>query len=70
MIFCNAGTIATGIYLGSDTVGSALDAFIKAVVDLTGLGKDLILDFKFCKISIKNRDFKYIFSRDFIFGVN
>lgn len=70
MIFCNSGPIAAGCYLGKDLVGSALDTFFRVVIDLTALGKDIELDFKFCKISIKNKNIKYSFKNDFIQNLN
>lgn len=52
MIFCNPGPVAAACFLGKDLVSSALEAFFKATIDLTELGRDLVLDFKFCKITI------------------
>ena len=70
MIFCNPGPVAAACYLGKDLVSSALEVFFKAVIDLTDLGKDLVLDFKFCKITINNRNIRHSYKKDFCTDLN
>jgi len=70
MMFCNPGPIAAACYLGKDVVQSAIDAIVKAIIDLTDLNHNMNIDFGFCKISINNKDLKYTFKKDIIEFLN
>jgi len=50
MMFCNPMPVAAACFLGKDVVKSAMEAFVKAIIDLTNLNYDLNLDFGFCKV--------------------
>jgi len=70
MVFCNAGPIAAGAYLGKEAVQSAIQAFVEAVANLTQLGHNLDIDFGFCKVKISNKNLSYTYKQDFSYGLN
>jgi len=65
MTFCNPGPIAASCYLGKDVVASSHAAFIQAIIDLTTLGYDLVIDWTFFKLNVNNKDLKYKFEPNF-----
>ena len=65
MIFCNAVPIANACYLAKEVVSSAIDAFVKAVSDLTSLGYTLRLDFGFCTINVSDRNLNFKYNTTF-----
>ena len=52
-------------FLGTNIVESTIAAFIAAVIDLTLLEKNLIIDFDFVKIIVNNRSLGYCYNREF-----
>jgi len=65
MIFCNPTPIAAASYLGKEAVTSAIQAFVEAVANLTQLGRDLDINFGFCRIRIADRNLSYTYRQDF-----
>lgn len=61
MLFCNPGPIASGCNFSPKLTQSILTAITHAITDLTRLGKDLNLDFGFCKLRVNNKDLTYNF---------
>jgi len=70
MIFCNPAPIAAASYLGKEAVGSAIQAFVEAVGNLTQLGYSLNIDFGFCKVQIANKNFTFAYKQDFAQSLN
>lgn len=70
MIYCNPVPIANSCYLDKDTTNDALNAFGKAVADLTAAGKNLEINLNIIKIKITNRNLSYVYNKDFANGLN
>lgn len=69
-IFCNPVPIAAACFLSKDVVDSTLNAIFSAVVDLTGYGYSLDLQFGFATIRIVSKDMRVSFKPGFCGTVN
>ncbi|EGR32336.1 hypothetical protein IMG5_087370, partial [Ichthyophthirius multifiliis] len=63
--FCNASIIAQACHFDKELVQNSLNAFNQALIDVVIKKFDVLLDFDFVVIKIKNRDIKYSFNLDF-----
>ena len=63
MIYCNPVPIANSCYLDKETVQDGLNAFGKAVTDLTSLGKSMEINLGILKVKILNRDISYSYNK-------
>ena len=61
MIFWNPEPIASSCYLAREVVKNAIDAFTRAIVDLTSLNHDMKVDLGFVKLTIVKKTLKYQF---------
>lgn len=65
MIYCNAFPIAQSVSVQTPVVKDALDAIWAAIIDLIKYGKDIDLNFGFCRINIIDKNLKYRFKAGF-----
>lgn len=65
MIYCNPVPIANSCYIDKETTQDALNAFAKAVSDLTSLGKTMEISLNVLKIKIVNRNLTYTYNKQF-----
>ena len=65
MIYCNPVPIASASLLSKDVVSGAMSAFIKAIADLVKYGRNVDLNFGFCRMSLFNKNLKVTFRNDF-----
>ncbi len=65
MIYCNPVPIANSCYIDKETTQDALNAFAKAVADLTSLGKTMEISLNVLKIKIVNRNLTYTYNKQF-----
>jgi len=67
--FLNPVPIAAGTYYKPNVVKGCIDALFRGLIDLSQRGYNLELDFHFAKVSIRNRDLKVFFTRNFVIKV-
>lgn len=65
MVYCNPYPIAAACMISTDVVKDGLNAFWSAIVDLVNYGRDIDLNFGFCRIQIVDRDLRVRFRKDF-----
>jgi hypothetical protein len=70
MIYCNPVPIANSCYIDKETTQDALNAFAKAVSDLTSLGKTMEISLNVLKIKIVNRNLTYTYNKQFAESLN
>jgi len=61
MVFCNPEPIASSCFLVREVVKNTIDAFTRAIVDLTSLNHDMRVDLGFVKLTVIKKTLKYQF---------
>lgn len=70
MIFCNAAPISNACSLDRQAVEDSLAAFAKAVIDLTSLGRNMVIKIGVATININNRNMTFSFNKQFESSLN
>lgn len=70
MVFCNPVPIANSCSLDKETTQDALNAFARAVADLTAKGKTLDISLNIIKIRIAGKNMTYSYNKQFESSLN
>lgn len=65
MVYCNPVPIAAACYLSKEVVSDSINAFVKAVNDLTKLGHNMRINMGFVRINITNKSLSHAFQPTF-----
>lgn len=69
MVFCNAYPIAAACHIPTPVVRDALEAIWAAIIDMVEYGHDLDLNFGFCRITIVDKNLRFVFKKGFAQGI-
>ena len=69
MVFCNAYPIAAACHMPAPVVRDGLDAIWAAVIDLVEYGHDIDLNFGFARVTIVDKNLRFVFKKGFAQGI-